>query len=359
MKSIFHDKLVNCSNMNANNVNTNARAGKPNSVSQHNNIQSIQREITELKINTRLIKNWIACIAVCIILLISFVLINKIITKTYNRLNMTFDTSVHYNDLHRGIKPIDKSPLQDIDIKKSIYYALLIGNNEYTYWSKLEYPITDIENMEESLIANYTFEKDHIKSIKNGSYEEIYKAFESYKEHGLNTFLLIYYAGHGKFDPVAQKASLIPVDAEKNSDSKNITSDMIRDLLKKSGIQNILFISDACYLGAMASRGLDNDTIETINFRSFNSFAHKQSRKFISSGAKEIVPDKSYFNEYLIKYLNNNPHEILFDYTLYNDIIEPVQNNSLITPVYGVFFDTNDEGGHFYFVKKNIHYLLP
>ncbi|MBK8451329.1 MAG: caspase family protein [Saprospiraceae bacterium] len=237
-------------------------------------------------------------------------------------------------------------------MSKNKYYALLIGNNEYRHWKDLNYPIQDVNQMKNTLQSKYTFEKENIKIVENGTYEIIYKAFESFSDSGPNTYLLIYYAGHGKYDTETDKAALIPVDSELNSDSKNLTSDLIRDLLKKSKIHNILFISDACYLGAMASRGEHHDSIAKHDVSSFKSFASKQSRKFISSGAKETVPDKSYFNEYLIKYLNNNEHEFTFEYTIYNDIIEPIRRNSLTTPVYGVFFDTKDEGGHFFLIKR-------
>ncbi len=315
-------------------------------------VRLLQRELEKLVASRFTFKKWlphIAATALIIILAVAAIRFNSDapISDPSNESSL----SQHSDDAQRGIKPLNTDASQ-LDITKNKYYALLIGNNNYQYWKKLQYPINDVEKMKTTLVENYTFDEENIKIIKDGTYEKIYKGFESFTDNGPNTYLLIYYAGHGKYDKVTDKAALIPVDAEENSDSKNITSDIIKDLLKKCRIHNILFISDACYLGAMASRGELNDSVKQYDLSSFKNFASKQSRKFISSGAKETVPDKSYFNEYLIKYLKSNPNKITFEYTLFNEIIEPIRNNTQTSPVYGIFFDTRDEGGHFFFVRR-------
>ncbi len=328
------------------------KATQHNPGDRYESVKSLIKDIQSLNQKPGTTKKWIPyAAAACILLLLSLFVINKFSSNSSTNSENDAVSSIQFGDQQRGMKSKDTSNLE-FDITKNKYYALLIGNNDYAHWKKLQYPITDVENMKKTLVENYTFEEKNITTIENGSYEKIYKGFESFTDQGPNTYLLVYYAGHGKYDKITDKAALIPVDAEENSDSKNITSDIIKDLLKKCRIHNILFISDACYLGAMASRGESSDSISKPDLSSFKSFASKQSRKFISSGAMETVPDKSYFNEYLIKYLKNNPNDITFEYTLYNDIIGPIQRNSVATPVYGVFFDTRDEGGHFFFVKR-------
>ncbi|MFZ1255870.1 MAG: caspase family protein [Saprospiraceae bacterium] len=326
-----------------------AKATHLNPNSRYDSVLCLRKDIVHLNSSFLIRHKWKALSIACTFLILVYFLFNTnngssftVFSKNIQELN---------NDNQRGVKSKNEN-LSNIDLSKNKYYALLIGNNEYRHWKDLNYPIQDVNQMKNTLQSKYTFEKENIKIVENGTYEIIYKAFESFSDSGPNTYLLIYYAGHGKYDTETDKAALIPVDSELNSDSKNLTSDLIRDLLKKSKIHNILFISDACYLGAMASRGEHHDSIAKHDVSSFKSFASKQSRKFISSGAKETVPDKSYFNEYLIKYLNNNEHEFTFEYTIYNDIIEPIRRNSLTTPVYGVFFDTKDEGGHFFLIKR-------
>jgi serine/threonine protein kinase len=311
------------------------------------NVKELGLEIQRILNKSRSIKKFLPYIyAACII---GFILAYFLLRGS----EINYNSMSSIGSLERGANPVyDQKTESAFNFEQNKYYALLIANNDYQHWKKLQYPISDVRSMKETLIENYTFEEKNIKVIENGTYEKIYKALESFNDPGINTYLLIYYAGHGKYDHVTEKAALIPVDAEENSDSRNITSDIIKDLLKKCKIHNVLFISDACYLGAMASRGENIDSLDKPAINTFKNFAGKQSRKFISSGARETVPDKSYFNEYLIKYLKNNKSDITFEYTLYNDIIGPIQNNSLATPVYGVFFDTRDEGGHFFFVKR-------
>ncbi|MBK6352769.1 MAG: hypothetical protein IPO72_18710 [Saprospiraceae bacterium] len=74
----------------------------------------------------------------------------------------------------------------------------------------------------------------------------------------------------------------------------------------------------------------------------------------------EIFKNKVFGNYTTLDYLGKGSFtsvyplitDITFEYTLYNDIIEPIRRNSSTTPVFGVFFDTRDEGGHFFFVKR-------
>lgn len=330
-------------------------ATQPNPNQRYDSVGALLKDIE--KLNQPIVLSgrtkWASLAASLLILVASFFLFNK----KPEQLNRTVSDNINLNSSlspegARGAQTIGSSNSTDLDINKNKYYALLIGNNEYHHWTKLKYPLSDISQIKKTLIENYTFDGENIKTIENGTYDKIYKAFESFTDSGPNSFLFIYYAGHGKYDEVTNKAALIPVDAETGSDSKNLTSDLIRDLLKKCSVQNILFISDACYLGAMASRGESKDSLTRPNVSTFKSFASKKSRKFISSGAKETVPDKSFFNEYLIKYLKNNPNDIVFEHSIYNDIMEPIQRNSEATPVFGVCFDTRDEGGHFYLMKR-------
>ncbi len=314
-------------------------------------VRALKVKIDNLSKKTLFKSSWISIAASLIIISMLGIMVYA---KYSNNFSDPVETSLNLNSPEeklRGIKVIDNASYS-VDLKNNKYYALLIGNNDYKHWKKLQYPISDVQKMKNVLLENYTFEPENIKVITNGSYETIYKGFESFNDQGPNTYLLIYYAGHGKYDQITEKAALIPVDAEEESGSKIITSDIIKDLLKKCKIHNVLFISDACYLGAMALRGDDKDSLERSDINSFKSFASKQSRKFISSGAQESVPDKSFFNEYLIKYLKENDNKITFEYTLYDDIIVPIRRNTATSPVLGVFFDTRDEGGHFFFVKK-------
>jgi hypothetical protein len=76
------------------------------------------------------------------------------------------------------------------------------------------------------------------------------------------------------------------------------------------------------------------------------------SRKAMTSGTLEEVPDKSVFIEYLMKRLHENEKKYLPAAELFGSLREAVLNNSPNIPQYGVIQDTGDEGGEFIFLKR-------
>ena len=80
------------------------------------------------------------------------------------------------------------------------------------------------------------------------------------------------------------------------------------------------------------------------------------SRKAITSGTLNEVPDKSVFVEYLIKRLNENKKEYLSSEELFSSMRQAVINNSPVNqvPQYGEIRGAGDEGGDFIFIKTDI-----
>ena len=76
------------------------------------------------------------------------------------------------------------------------------------------------------------------------------------------------------------------------------------------------------------------------------------SRKAMTSGTLEEVPDRSVFLEFLLKRLQVNEKKYLSASELFSSFREAVLNNSPNIPQYGVIQDTGDEGGDFIFVKR-------
>jgi len=58
------------------------------------------------------------------------------------------------------------------------------------------------------------------------------------------------------------------------------------------------------------------------------------------------------FLKYLLNRLETNPNNYLSARQLFNNIEEPVMNNSPNTPQYVTIYGIGDEGGDFIFVKK-------
>ena len=77
-----------------------------------------------------------------------------------------------------------------------------------------------------------------------------------------------------------------------------------------------------------------------------------KSRRAITSGTLKTVPNKSVFFDYLIRALKQNTDKYLPASKLFNEIEEPVANNSPNMPQYGVVLSSGDEGGDFVFIRK-------
>ena len=76
------------------------------------------------------------------------------------------------------------------------------------------------------------------------------------------------------------------------------------------------------------------------------------SRKAMTSGTLNEVPDKSVFIEYFNKRLGENNEKFLSSEQLFGLIKPAVLNNSKNIPQYGTIQNTGDEGGDFIFILK-------
>jgi hypothetical protein len=104
----------------------------------------------------------------------------------------------------------------------SKYFALVIGNNEYRHLGKLETAVSDANAIGGVLREKYGFES---RLLLNADRDQILDALNDYRRSlDQNASLLIYYAGHGYYDSEAQTAYWIPVDAEKDKNSKWISA---------------------------------------------------------------------------------------------------------------------------------------
>jgi hypothetical protein len=112
-----------------------------------------------------------------------------------------------------------------------------------------------------------------------------------------------------------------------------------------------LLITDACFSGGIfKSRAVFENAstaIETLYLR--------KSRKAMTSGTLEKVPDRSVFISSLVQRLSNNLEPYLTAEELFSGLRRQVIENSPNSqvPQYGEVGQTGDEGGEFIFIRKN------
>lgn len=236
------------------------------------------------------------------------------------------------------------------DIERSKYYALLIGINEYDDFNDLDYPIGDVENLNRILLSGFTFEKENIIVLKNPKRAEMMIALDDLgKKLTSNDNLLIFYAGHGYWDAKGNVGYWFPSDAVRKSTVDWFRNSTLRDFIGSMQTRHTLLITDACFGGAILKT---RSAFESAAPSGVRKLYEVPSRKAMTSGNKEEVPDKSVFMEYLIKRLTENTEKYLSSEVLFSSFRTAVMNNSTTIPQFGVIQNVGDEGGDFIFIKK-------
>lgn len=240
------------------------------------------------------------------------------------------------------------------DLLKARYYALIIGINDYEdpKIPDLDNPIKDAENLYNVLTTKYTFEKGNISFLKNPTLEQVYTTLEGLgKMLTINDNLLIFYAGHGNWDAKSSIGYWLPSDASKNSTVKWFRNSLLRDFISSIQARHTMLIADACFSGAIfKTRGIEMET-EGIT-QGIEKLYQLQSRKAMTSGILEEVPDESMFLKYLVKRLDENQEKFLSSELLFSTLKMAVMNNSLNVPTFGTIQNVGDEGGDFIFIKR-------
>jgi hypothetical protein len=236
-------------------------------------------------------------------------------------------------------------------ITAGAYYGLIIGVDEYEDPGlvDLDHPVTDATMLYSTLIGNYLFETENITLLKNPTRAEIILKFDELSQRlTRKDNLVIFYAGHGYWDENRETGFWLPSDADRFSSVNWIRNSTIQDYIGDIQTNHTLLISDACFAGSIfKTRGAFNDASIAVN-----KLYSLSSRKAMTSGTFEEVPDRSVFLEFLLKRLNENSKKYISAGELFSSFREAVLNNSPNIPQYGVIQDTGDEGGDFIFVRQ-------
>jgi len=234
------------------------------------------------------------------------------------------------------------------------YYALLIGVEDYqdSVLFDLNEPINDVNELNEILVTNYSFDQQDVTRLENPSYEEMVVALDALKRTvGEKDNLLIFYAGHGIYDETSELGFWLPSDAdspEKHNSSKWFRNSALRDYLKAVPSKHTLLISDACFSGSIFAKRAIQDNTSMAYYKLYS----RKSRKAMTSGSLKPVRDKSVFMKYLKQRLLENKNKYLSSEELFSSFKIAVMNNSNNIPSYGEIQDVGDEGGDFLFIRR-------
>ncbi len=240
---------------------------------------------------------------------------------------------------------VDKNKTQNESIGE--YHAIIISINNY---SDKTIPSLNKPNNDGDLLANllnekYDFKTENIIRIKDATRSDILDALDKKrKQIKKKDQLLIFFAGHGRWDADLKMGYWIPSDAENSSSSTWVANTDLTIRLSAISAKHILLISDACFSGAIfKTRSLDKASNPLHKL-----FAIK-SRKALTSGNLKPVPDNSVFLHSIINWLESNNYKYQSADNLYSDIKPAILNNTQNVPLYGALAFTGDEGGEFIF----------
>jgi hypothetical protein len=252
----------------------------------------------------------------------------------------------------RNAMPVNPSSMQAIT--EGSYYALIIAVQDYQEGSgikDLDHPVQDAQNLVNVLTTRYTFDQPNLIFLKNPGRKQIIDTFNQLAQRVReNDNLLIFYAGHGYWEDRIKQGFWLPADAKRESQAEWLSNGAIQDYIRGIKSKHTLLITDACFGGGIfKTRSAFSEASRAIV-----ELYKLPSRKAMTSGMLTEVPDKSVFIEYLLKRLNENAEPFLATLNLFASFNLAVTNNSQVrqVPVYGVIFETGDEGGDFVLMKR-------
>lgn len=243
----------------------------------------------------------------------------------------------------------------------------MIGNQNYNPLDKLKTPVADAEAVAKILKEKYGFE---VTLLKNANSAQMRSALSHLRATMTKAMpqesLLIYYAGHGSFDPATNRHYWLPVDADKDRNDNWIRTDEVTDLfVALNHIGHHLVVADSCY----AEWTLTRDPQTKLPDRGWAArMWQRRSRHALTSGANEPVVDSgkgehSIFAWAFLEALEKNyeHQEILDGNTLFDQVKYPIaeyvdncSNCPKQTPVYNYIPNAEDEHGDFLFLPVNI-----
>lgn len=139
-----------------------------------------------------------------------------------------------------------------------------------------------------------------------------------------------------------------PSDAARENNVDWYSNSNLRDEIGSIQSRHTLLIADACFSGAIfKSRAAFNEAPQSIQ-----KLYELPSRKAMTSGILQEVPDESVFVKYLVQRLEENKEKFLPSEVLFSSFKSVVMNNSPNVPQFGSIQNVGDDMGDFIFIRR-------
>ena len=194
--------------------------------------------------------------------------------------------------------------------RKGKDYALLFAVDSYAHWEDLRKPLSDAETIQQDLQSIYGFE---VELIQNPTRERILEALLRYaeKQYTKKDQLLIFFAGHGHFNPGFKEGYLVAQDTQTPDNDITMGSYLshseFRNIVDRMSCNHIFLVLDTCYSGTfderLAMRGEGENVPKSFSTADIERKLTYKTRWYLTSGGKEQVPDESLFARTLLEAL--------------------------------------------------------
>ena len=257
-------------------------------------------------------------------------------------------------DMQVAAQPVATQPgKRNAPIRAGRYRALVIANERYQHFERLETPVADARAIGRLLENEYGFD---VTTIVNASRYQVFDALgELRRESSQYDHVLIYYAGHGQVDGVTRRGYWLPVDAEPDNSANWISTGDITNLVAGLESQHALVVADSCFSGAL-TRSVVSDLPESRTAL-LARLTSRRSRSVFTSGGLEPVLDSgigqtrhSIFAHAFLQALQRNP-DVIEAGRLFVRVRDSVSLNSDQTPQYAPLRNAGHDGGDFLFVR--------
>ncbi len=181
-------------------------------------------------------------------------------------------------------------------------YALIFATDDYAHWPHLTNPISDADALNQALTSLYNF---HVEEIRNPTDDQILAKLTEYlhRKFEPQDQLLIFFSGHGYFDPDLGKGFLVPANALSVQDDVGhrslLSHETVMGYVNRIAATHVVLVLDACFAGTLDRRIADGG----LRGNPTDFYAHatlpellerkepKRTRRYITSGGKDFVPD--------------------------------------------------------------------
>lgn len=127
--------------------------------------------------------------------------------------------------------------------------ALVIANQAYQHWPKLDTPLADAQAVSEALRQRFGFD---VTVLQNATRQQLLAALSRLRlQAGPEDQVLVYYAGHGQMDSVTARGYWIPVDGDEKDLAQWVSVIDVTDQLSAMAARHVMVIADSCYSGTL------------------------------------------------------------------------------------------------------------